>query len=77
MFLRVDAVAPVLEDDRVYVLDAGDLRKKALHAYSWAGPGAGRVERALAEEMADAGFGNINVTPLSGGVVWQHSGWRV
>ena len=32
---------------------------------------------ALAEEMADAGFGNINVTPLSGGVVWQHSGWRV
>lgn len=32
---------------------------------------------ALAEEMADAGFGNINVTPLSGGIVWQHSAWRV
>ena len=32
---------------------------------------------ALAKEMADAGFGNINVMPLSGGIVWQHSGWRV
>lgn len=31
----------------------------------------------LAKEMADAGFGNISVTPLSGGIVWQHSGWRV
>jgi len=31
---------------------------------------------ALAAEMTDAGFGNIHVTPLTGGIVWQHSGWR-
>ena len=42
VFLRVDAVAPVLEDDSVYVLDAGDARKKAPDPYSGAGRGAGR-----------------------------------
>lgn len=31
----------------------------------------------LSAEMADAGFGNINITPLTGGIVWQHSGWRI
>ncbi|MGB0632065.1 MAG: class I SAM-dependent methyltransferase [Alphaproteobacteria bacterium] len=31
----------------------------------------------LAAEMADAGFGNIHITPLTGGIVWQHSGWRI
>lgn len=31
----------------------------------------------LAAEMADAGFGNITQTPMSGGIVWMHSGWRV
>tara|TARA_Y100001933_G_scaffold248916_1_gene283351 strand:- start:584 stop:874 length:291 start_codon:yes stop_codon:yes gene_type:complete len=31
----------------------------------------------LSTEMADAGFGNINITPLTGGIVWQHSGWRI
>ena len=31
----------------------------------------------LEAEMADAGFGNIHVTPLTGGIVWQHSGWRL
>ena len=31
----------------------------------------------LAAEMADAGFGNIKTTPLTGGIVWQHSGWRI
>ena len=30
----------------------------------------------LSAEMADAGFGNINITPLTGGIVWQHSAWR-
>ena len=30
----------------------------------------------LESEMVDVGFSNINVTPLSGGIVWQHSGWR-
>ena len=31
----------------------------------------------LAAEMTDAGFGNIHITPLTGGIVWQHSGWRI
>ena len=31
----------------------------------------------LAAEMRDAGFGNITQTPVTGGIVWMHSGWRV
>ena len=31
----------------------------------------------LAAEMQDAGFGNVTQTPMSGGVVWMHSGWRI
>jgi demethylmenaquinone methyltransferase / 2-methoxy-6-polyprenyl-1,4-benzoquinol methylase len=31
----------------------------------------------LASEMRDAGFGNITQTPMTGGIVWMHSGWRV
>ena len=33
--------------------------------------------KALREEMSEAGFGNIKITPLTGGIVWQHSGWRI
>jgi demethylmenaquinone methyltransferase / 2-methoxy-6-polyprenyl-1,4-benzoquinol methylase len=31
----------------------------------------------LSSEMRDAGFGNITQTPMTGGIVWMHSGWRV
>lgn len=31
----------------------------------------------LSAEMRDAGFGNVTQTPMSGGIVWLHSGWRV
>ncbi|CAN0460757.1 unnamed protein product [Discosporangium mesarthrocarpum] len=31
----------------------------------------------LTAEMRDAGFGNITRTPMSGGIVWLHSGWRI
>lgn len=31
----------------------------------------------LSAEMRLAGFGNIRQTPMTGGVVWLHSGWRV
>jgi demethylmenaquinone methyltransferase/2-methoxy-6-polyprenyl-1,4-benzoquinol methylase len=31
----------------------------------------------LATEMRDAGFGNVTQTPMSGGIVWLHSGWRI
>ena len=31
----------------------------------------------LADEMREAGFGNVTQAPLSGGIVWIHSGWRV
>ncbi len=31
----------------------------------------------LRAEMSDAGFGNIKITALTGGIVWQHSGWRI
>jgi demethylmenaquinone methyltransferase / 2-methoxy-6-polyprenyl-1,4-benzoquinol methylase len=31
----------------------------------------------LSVEMRDAGFGNITQTPMTGGIVWMHSGWRV
>ena len=31
----------------------------------------------LSAEMLLAGFGNIRQTPMTGGIVWMHSGWRV
>lgn len=31
----------------------------------------------LSAEMRDAGFGNVTQTPMTGGIVWMHSGWRV
>lgn len=31
----------------------------------------------LTEEMRVAGFRNITQTPITGGIVWLHSGWRV
>lgn len=31
----------------------------------------------LSDEMRAAGFGNVTQTPLSGGIVWLHSGWRI
>lgn len=31
----------------------------------------------LASEMTDAGFGNVTQTPMTGGIVWLHSGWRI
>ena len=31
----------------------------------------------LSAEMQEAGFGNVSETPMSGGIVWLHSGWRV
>lgn len=31
----------------------------------------------LAAEMTEAGFGNVTQTPMSGGIVWLHSGWRI
>lgn len=31
----------------------------------------------LTAEMRDAGFGNVTQTPMSGGIVWLHSGWRI
>lgn len=35
------------------------------------------VPEQLASEMTDAGFGNVTQTPMSGGIVWLHSGWRI
>jgi len=31
----------------------------------------------LSDEMRAAGFGNITQNPMTGGIVWLHSGWRV
>ncbi|KAK7231320.1 actin filament capping protein [Aureococcus anophagefferens] len=52
LFVRVEAKASSLSPQHAYVVDAGDARKTAPHAYSWAGAESGRVERALAEEMS-------------------------
>ena len=31
----------------------------------------------ITAEMQDTGFGNVTQTPMSGGIVWMHSGWRI
>mgnify|MGYP006100388113 CR=1 FL=1 len=31
----------------------------------------------LTAEMTNAGFGNVTQTPMTGGIVWLHSGWRI
>ncbi|MEC7490104.1 MAG: class I SAM-dependent methyltransferase [Pseudomonadota bacterium] len=36
-------------------------------------PGPDRIS----DEMRAAGFGNITQNPMTGGIVWLHSGWRV